>query len=61
MKLTGTNWPGDLIFKIIPRWLLQVLIKSPKPPNLSMPTLVCRCSWQGRNTCFHPEHRSKDP
>ena len=27
MKLTGTNWPGDLIFKIIPRWLLQVLIK----------------------------------
>ena len=23
--------------------------------------LECRCFWQGRNTCFHPEHRSKVP
>ena len=47
MKLTGTNWPGDLIFKIIPQMALVGAQKLPKPPVYTYPHLCAGAHGRG--------------
>ena len=62
MKLTGTNRPRDLIINIIPRWLLQVLIKSLKPPLLNAyPHLCAGAHGRGETPVSIPNTEVKTP
>ena len=61
MKLTGTNWPGDLIFKIIPQMAPADAHQLPKPPIYAYPHLCAGAHGRGETPVSIPNTEVKTP
>ena len=61
VKLTGTNWPGDLIFKIIPQMAPADAQKLPKPPVYACPHLCAGAHGRGETPVSIPNTEVKTP
>ena len=61
VKLTGTNWPGDLIFEIIPQMAPADAHQLPKPPIYAYPHLCAGAHGRGETPVSIPNTEVKTP